>query len=94
VIGHHGCGMSGLKGDAALDTIESKGIDHEKIETLMNAGIDLKKWLTGFESVEDNVRQSVEMIKNHPLLPEYALVHGLVICPETGELEIVSEDKE
>lgn len=29
------------------------------------------------------------MIKDHPLLPSDVRVHGLIMSPETGELEII-----
>ncbi|EPZ61989.1 putative carbonic anhydrase YvdA domain protein [[Clostridium] sordellii ATCC 9714] len=29
------------------------------------------------------------MVKNHPLTPKDIVVHGLVICPTTGKLDIV-----
>ena len=39
--------------------------------------------------MEDSVVHSVNIIKNHPLLPENTPVHGLVIDPETGKLDLV-----
>jgi hypothetical protein len=37
----------------------------------------------------ENVRDSTEHIRLHPLIPDNFPVHGLVIDPETGELELV-----
>jgi carbonic anhydrase len=31
----------------------------------------------------------VQVVKNHPLLPPDVPVHGLIIHPETGELDLV-----
>ena len=56
------------------------------------AGINIEEWLKGFENVEDSVRNSVNMIKKHPLLPIGTPVHGLVIDPETGKLDVVVKD--
>jgi carbonic anhydrase len=89
VVGHHGCGMSNLNADKTIDKAMERGISSEVIATLSNAGIDIKKWLHGFNSVEESVRESVELIKNHPLMPKDVRVHGLIIEPETGELEVV-----
>lgn len=89
VIGHHDCGMSNLNTESILMKARERGISSEIISTLCNAGIDIKKWLHGFNSVEESVRESVEMIKNHPLIPKDIKVHGLIIEPETGELEVV-----
>lgn len=63
----------------------------ECLELLANAGIDLDSWMTGFDSVEDSVKYSVKMVRNHPLMPEDVPVHGLVIDPKTGCLEVVED---
>lgn len=89
VIGHHGCGMSSLNADDILEKAVDRGISPEVITTLINAGIDIKKWLYGFESVEESVKESVDMIINHPLIPKDIVVHGLIMDPETGKLETV-----
>jgi carbonic anhydrase len=89
VIGHHDCGMSKLNADSFLGHAVERGISEETIETLKYSGIDLNQWLKGFDKVEDSVRDSVESIKNHPLLAENIPVHGLVIDPATGKLDMI-----
>ncbi|MBC2579067.1 carbonic anhydrase [Clostridium sp. DJ247] len=89
VVGHHGCGMSNLNVDKTLEKVNERGISPDVIATLCNAGIDIKKWLHGFNSVEESVKESVTLIKNHPLIPKDIKVHGLIIDPETGKLEVV-----
>ncbi len=89
VVGHHDCGMTGLSCGAILQKARERGISDETIQTIRNAGVDLEHWLKGFDHVRDGVRQSVSVIRNHPLLPKDVPVHGLLISPETGALEIV-----
>lgn len=89
VIGHYGCGMNNLNSDKIVEKAISRGISPEVITTLNNAGIDIKKWLHGFNSVEESIKESVELIKNHPLVPKDVNVHGLIIDPETGKLEVI-----
>jgi carbonic anhydrase len=89
VVGHHECGMAGLSCVRVLDKAKARGVSEETLAMLANAGIDLPKWLTGFERVEDGVRQSVETIRNHPLLPRGVPIHGLIIHPETGKLDLL-----
>lgn len=89
VIGHHNCGMCNLKPDDLITKIRERGISEDIINTLINAGIDINKWLHGFDSVEDSVKDSVNTIKNHPLIPKDLIVHGLVIDPKTGKLDVV-----
>ena len=89
VVGHHGCGMVDLDADALLARATAAGVSPDVMRTLTHSGIALGDWLTGFERVQDSVRASVEMIRNHPLLPATLPVHGLVMDPETGKLDVV-----
>lgn len=89
VIGHHDCGMSAIQSDKVIAKMEERGIKRETIDTLLYSGIDIDKWLKGFSCVEDNVRNSVKMIKNHPLMAKGIPVHGLVIDPNTGKLDLI-----
>src|SRR5699024_5690350 len=49
VIGHHQCGMTGLDCGPVLDSMKGRGITQEKLDVLVNSGVDLKGWLTGFD---------------------------------------------
>jgi carbonic anhydrase len=89
VIGHHGCGMSNLNVDKTIEKAIERGISSDVITTLCNAGIDIRKWLQGFNSVEESIKESVNLIKNHPLIPKDIKTHGLIIDPETGKLEVI-----
>ena len=94
VVGHHGCGMSNLDTNSIMSKIIDRGVTNETISTLYNSGIDVGKWLHGFETVEDSVRESVNVIKNHPLIPKDVNIHGLIIDPHTGKLEVVVNGNE
>ncbi|MBM7661349.1 carbonic anhydrase [Bacillus mesophilus] len=89
VIGHRDCGMTGMHATPILEKAVEAGVAAEKISALKHAGINIDAFLRGFESVEQSVRESVHTIKNHPLLPEHVLVHGLIIDPHSGELELI-----
>jgi carbonic anhydrase len=89
VVAHYDCGMSGLKAEPVLESMKERGIAEETIETLTYSGINIKKWLHGFDNVTDSVEHSVGIIKNHPLMPKEVPVHGLVIDPKTGALDLV-----
>ena len=89
IIGHHECGMTGLNAMEIIEKMRERGIKEEVLDTLSRSGIDLGQWLKGFESVRESVVKSVNVVKNHPLLPRNVSVHGLIIHPETGELELV-----
>lgn len=89
VIGHHECGMTGLNPDSILDKARARGVTDEHVSLLRHAGIDLNRWLTGFDQVESGVAASVSMIRNHPLMPKQVPVHGFLIHPQTGKLELL-----
>ncbi|BCB02407.1 beta-class carbonic anhydrase [Bacillus sp. KH172YL63] len=89
VIGHHDCGMSAINSNQIIDKMKDRGITDETLNTVNYSGIDLHDWLKGFNSVQESVAHSVDMIKNHPLMDKNIPVHGLVISPETGKLDLV-----
>jgi carbonic anhydrase len=89
VIGHHGCGMSNINPDDMIEQFMQRGVNKDIVSTLEYTGINLKNWLHGFGCVNDSVKESTSIIKKHPLMPNDVLVHGLIIDPETGELEVV-----
>ncbi|KZZ85851.1 MULTISPECIES: carbonic anhydrase [Bacillaceae] len=94
VVGHHDCGMSKLNAASFLEKTKKRGISQEKIDLLRYSGLDLDKWLQGFDKVQDSVLHSVDVIKNHPLLPADVRVHGLVIDPGTGKLDLITNGYE
>lgn len=94
VIGHHDCGMTGINPEATVGKMTDRGVSDNTINTLKNSGLDLMRWLRGFDNVHSSVENSVNIIRNHPLLPPGTPVHGLIIHPETGKLDLVTEGYE
>lgn len=89
VVGHHECGMASLDADHMINSIKERGVSEEVLSTLENSGIKLTKWLRGFNNIQEGVTQTVNLIKKHPLLPPNVPVHGMIIDPATGALELV-----
>jgi carbonic anhydrase len=94
IIGHYDCGMSGMKADPIIVKMKERGIKQETIETLNYSGIDVREWLKGFDNVRDSVSHSVNIVRKHPLLPKDVAVHGLVIDPTTGKLDLIENGYE
>lgn len=90
VVGHHGCGMTALSSDRVLAKALTRGIKQETIDLLDSAGVDLDSFLAGFESEAEAVKSTVDLIRKHPLLPADVAVHGLVIHPQTGALDLLT----
>lgn len=93
VVGHHDCGMVGMNSVSILEQARASGVSGEAIERIVRSGIDLPRWLGGFERVEDGVLASVKLIRQHPLIPSSVPIHGLIIHPMTGQLESVRDDR-
>ena len=91
VVGHHDCGMTRLNCDQLLEKARERGVAGDVLSTLSRAGIDLQHWLAGFDDVRTSVKESVNAIAGHPLLPRDIPVHGLLIDPETGALDMVCD---
>jgi carbonic anhydrase len=89
IVGHSGCGMTGLRSGRVLEKVRARGISDDVLSTLQHAGIDFEQWLHGFERVEDGVRQSVDVVRNHPLLPRDVAVHGMLMDSASGELKLI-----
>lgn len=91
VIGHHDCGMSGIETDKIIDKMIDRGVNPLVLDIVKNSGVNIEEWLEGFSNVESSVLHSVDMIRNHPLMLSDIPVHGLIIDPETGRLDLVTE---
>lgn len=83
IIGHHNCGAQYLCPDAfmhemALECGELEGMDEQ-----------IKELLNGFGNLEASVKKSVSLLKRQPFIPKRISVHGLLIDPDTGKLEVV-----
>jgi carbonic anhydrase len=68
VVGHHDCGMGNINPSETITKMMERGVSSQAIETIDSAGINLQKWLHGFDSVEDSVKACVQTVNNHPFL--------------------------
>ena len=91
IIGHYDCGMSSIDTDSIIDKMVDRGIDKNLFNTLAYSGVDIEGWLHGFKDVTASVKQSVEAVRNHPLMDKKVPVHGLVVHPDTGKLDVIDD---
>lgn len=89
IIGHYDCGMSAIDPDIMIGHMLERGIKKETIDTVNYSGIDLREWLRGFGDVRTSILKSVDLVRSHPLMPKSIPVHGLIIDPATGRLDLV-----
>lgn len=86
VIGHTGCGVQGMDATEMLELMRKRGISEEHITLMEHCGIDLKKWLHGFEDTDEAILETVDLISHHPLVPRDVVVKGYIMDSATGEL--------
>ena len=69
-----------------LHLMKERGVPESNISLMRHCGIDLDKWLHGFDEVSQSIAETVDLIRNHPLLTRDIHVAGYVIDSITGEL--------
>lgn len=87
VIGHTECGVQGMDADEMLHEMKERGVSEEHITLMEHCGINLKEWLHGFEDTDAAIRETVDLISHHPLMPPTGVnVQGFVMDSYTGAL--------
>ncbi len=89
VIGHTDCGARHTDSKKMIEKMKRRGITNENIDLIKYFGVDFDSWLGGFMDLDFSIKKSVDMIRNHPLVPEDIKLYGLVINSVTGELRKV-----
>lgn len=86
VIGHTNCGVQGMNANEMLQLMRKRGIPEDHITLMRHCGIDLNSWLHGFDDGQDAVHETIDLIKNHPLMPKDIRVAGYIMDSTTGAL--------
>lgn len=53
------------------------------------SGGTVNEWLNGKENVSSNIEKSVNIIRDHPIVPSHVKVHGLIVHNKDRELSVV-----
>ncbi len=67
-----------------IDVVQAKLIPKEHFKKILDrgvaspeilaaieyAGVDLEKWLFGFDDICDSTQANVDLVRNHPLIPK------------------------
>ncbi len=86
VVAHTTCGACHMSFAHFKEEMLSRGIPES---SLQRTDIDLDAWLEGFHDTEKSVRNTVDTIVHHPLIPSDVTVRGFIIDSATGELSEV-----
>ncbi len=92
IIGHTTCGVQGMDSAEMQRQMKERGIPEQHINLMKHCGIDLDQWLHGFDDTESAILETVDLVKNHPLVPKDIVVKGYIMDTITGELQPISDD--
>lgn len=88
IIGHSDCGVQHMNAKRVISHMENRGVNMQNAHP-QNFGVELTSWLQGFEDVEEAVRESVNLLKHHPLIAKDIQIYGYLMDSNTGLLQAV-----
>ena len=86
IVGHTDCGAQHISGPDMIQLMLERGIPEHDVELCRYFEVDFDKWLSGFDDSEESVRASVEVLRDHPLIPSDVRIHGFLMDSVTGKL--------
>ena len=86
IIGHTECGVQGMNAEEMIHLMEKRGISKDTVSLVKRCGIDLDKWFKGFDDSVESVKDSVDLVRNHPFVPADVKVAGYIMDSTTGKL--------
>ncbi len=86
VIGHLGCGMNSIDHNKLEEKIINSSVGKKQLDEVKKE-IDLTMWLEGFDDDQKQIKDTVDKIKKHKLIPKEVEIHGCLMNPKTGELK-------
>lgn len=87
VVAHSNCGACHMSYGHFREEMNRRGVTDETLDTIRRCGVDLDQWLEGFKDTPESVRNTVETIRTHPLMPRDITVRGFIIDSVTGALD-------
>lgn len=91
IIGHTHCGVQGMDSAEMQRLMKQRGIPEHHITLMKHCGIDLDQWLHGFDDTQSAVLETVDLIRNHPLVPGDIVVRGYIMDSTTGALQPIPQ---
>lgn len=86
IIGHYDCGVAQTTAEGLLQKMRSRGIPEQQLALVKN---DFHEWLDNYTDPSQNVLSVVEKLKTNPCIPKNIPIHGLIIEPHTGKLDLL-----
>lgn len=89
VVGHTDCGVQHINGEIMIEKMKERGVPADHIDMMKYCGVDFESWLCGFDNVEQAVKETVNILENHPLIPHDVEISGFIMDSVTGKLNQV-----
>lgn len=86
IVGHTECGVQGMDSAEMQHLMRERGISERHITLMKHCGIDLDSWLHGFDDTASAILETVDLVRNHPLVPQDVVVKGYIMDSTTGAL--------
>jgi carbonic anhydrase len=91
VIGHKDCGMANATADGLKEKMIARGISEDAIKVIEQS---IDSWVDSFHHPLKNVENVVRTLRSNPFIPKDIPIHGLIIDPEDGHLELIVDGYE
>ena len=85
VVGHKDCGMRKQTVEGIRAKMLEKGISEDAVDA-----IDIKEWFGLLTDETENVKDAVRKLKESVYIPKDVKIHGLMMDPNSGEIEVVA----
>ena len=86
VVGHDECGMAKTTAKSLIEAMHVRGVDDAAIAPLRE---ELVHWADSFSHPAENVKEVVQKLRENPLLPKELKIHGLMLHPRTGKVDLI-----
>ena len=100
IVQHTQCGMLSANAADLERMLHEKGIDTDNIDLdptlpeLKLAKGSFSKWIGMMDDVDETCMKTIEVFKNHPLIPKDVIVSGWIWEVETRRLRAPTQDSE
>lgn len=91
IVGHYDCGVALTSSKDMLRNMSSRGIPEQQLELIEK---DLQIWLDTYTDPVKNVLTVIKKLKANPFIPKDIPIHGLIIDPHTGKLDLLADGYE
>ncbi|MCR4860099.1 MAG: carbonic anhydrase [Bacteroidales bacterium] len=89
IVAHTDCGVCGMESGELFHLMRERGISEEALAAAQRDP-EVVKMLTGFTETAQSVRDSMKIVREHPLVPDDVRVEGYILDTRTGELRPVN----